>query len=295
MNSLGRALFAAILLWLVAATPAHAAVSCTISAAPALNAIYASASNLDRQGTFTVTCSRNPAVDGRRHDIWIGIDQPNTGRTLPRDIGGSSLNYFIYRRNWGNGVWGNSGNFGINQNQYGGMQERIDFGTTGAATVIATYTFYIRFPSGQNRPAGVYVDTAIPVTLRYDSDAGAVLNSTTISIVASIQHHCRFSTDPTPVNRSYTAFSASTVGGVSNFEMTCTQGTTYTVALDAATGVVPNVQLRYTAVLSGGGATGTAVAQPYSVNVTFLAGQAGNCPNAASCTGTDTRTVTVTY
>jgi spore coat protein U-like protein len=287
-----KAWLAAALLLLAHA--AHAAVTCSIAPSPAvLQAIYAAATNLDGQGTFNVTCSRNPSTDARRQDIWIGVDQPSTGRALYRDIGGSQLSYFIYRKTWGAGVWGNSGNFSANQNSFGGLQDTIDFGN-GGAVVTASYTFYVRVPSGQNRPAGVYTDPAVSILLRLGSDLGAVVGSATLGGIISIQHDCRFSTDPTPVNATYQAFSAAAVSGTSNFALTCTQGTTYTLSLDATRGIVPNVQLAYTLSLNSTTGTGTAVAQPFSVVVNFLAGQAGTCATA-SCQGTDTRTITVTY
>ena len=274
--------------------PSWAAVACSLSPSPAvLQGIYAAAANLDGQGTFNVTCTRNPATDARKQDIWIGIDQPSTGRTLVRDIGGSQLAYTVYRKTWGSGVWGNSGNFLANQTNFGGLQDTLDFGNAGAA-VTASYPFYVRVPAGQNQPAGVYLDPAVVLTLRLGSDIGALLNSATLGGNVSIQHDCRFSTDPTPVNANYTAFAATAVTGTSNFALTCTQGTTYTLSLDATRGIVPNVQLAYTLALSAGTGTGTAVGQPFSVNVTFPTGQAGNCA-VGSCQGTDTRTITVTY
>jgi hypothetical protein len=140
----------------------------------------------------------------------------------------------------------------------------------------------------------VYVDT-LAVTLRLGTTAtGTLLNTTSLSVILSIPKSCRFSTPPTPINVNYPAFSNVPITGTSNFALTCTQGTTYTIALDANRGLIPNVQLSYGLSLSATAATGTAVSQGYTVNISVDAGQAGRC-TVSTCNGTDNRTLTVTY
>lgn len=294
MNDFLRHLARAGLLWLLlAAAPAWAALSCTITAAPTpIKGIYTFWSNLDIQGSFTVTCTRAPG-DATRPWIWIGIDQPTGGLTIPRDIGGSQLTGTIYRRNFGNGIWTNTGNQGANSNAAGGLRVRLDM--RNRLTVTENFNFYFRVPWFQIRPAGVYLAGPIPVTLRLNNDGGSLLNTTSVSALISIQDNCRFSTDPAPVSVSYTAFAAAAIVRTSTFALTCTQDTDYTIALDAPRGVVPNVDIAYTAAVSASGTLlGTAVAQSYDVIFTFPPGQAGTC-TAASCSGLDTRTITVTY
>lgn len=287
-------------LWVAAAAlllscgNAWGALACSITASPSpFTGIYATAAALNLLGTFSVTCTRDPAVDPRRPDIWIGIDQGAGGRTMTRDAGGSTLTYGLYHKTYGQGLWTNSGNVGANQPGAGGVVAGLDFGNTGAVTN-ASFSVYLQAAAGQGSAPGVYQDTAVAVTLRSGSDTGALLNSAVLSVRISIQHDCRFSTLPAPISVNYTAFSAAAVPGSSSFAVTCTSGTPYTMALDVTRSVIPTVNLAYSLNLSGAGGTGTAVPQPYSVNVSIDAGQAGSCASAV-CTGTDSRTITVTY
>lgn len=296
------------LLWLLGAAAALAmptlawgALSCSITTSPSqVTGFYATAANLDVQGSFNVTCTRDPNADPRKPDIWIGVDQPTTGETILRDIGGSQLSYFVYRKTFGSGVWTNTGALGPNSNQAGGLAETLDFGKTGAV-VSASFPFYFRVPSGQTSAAGIYVEPPVAVTLRADSDVGTVLSTASVSAQVQILHHCRVSTTaaaytvaPAVINIGYTAFSAGTVTGSQNFWVTCTQGTTYTLAVDLTRSVVPIVELAYSLSLNLASGIGIAGAQQYNVSATIDAGQAGRC-TTATCQGTDTRTITVTY
>ncbi|HEY8357112.1 MAG TPA: spore coat protein U domain-containing protein [Ramlibacter sp.] len=283
-----------LLAWLLfAATPSWAALSCSISVTPApVQGIYVFWANLDLAGSFTVTCTRG-RFDARTPWIWIGVDQPAGGQSMPRDIGGSTLNYFIYRKAFGTAVWTNSGNETANSNANGGLRVQLNFGNATALT--ASYNFYFRMPWLQIKPAGVYLDTPVAVMLRSNNASGAVLSTSTLGTLISIQDNCRFSSNPAPINVSYTAFQPAPVSRSSTFSLVCTQGTDYTLSLDATQAVVPGVELAYAATLSvTGPVIGTAVAQQHGVTVTFPAGQAGRC-SAAACTGTDSRTITVTY
>ena len=291
MKTVLRLLF--ITCCLLAGSPAWSAVSCSITPNPAqVKPVYTYFANVDVQGSFGVTCTRNPNTDPRRPDIWIGLDQTAAGRNATLETGGSTLNYEIYHRTYGSGTWMNTGNVAATSTTNGGVQDSIDFGNRGSS-ITETYNFYLRIPNFQFRPAGVYVDT-LPVTLRLDNDTGAVLDTATLEVRISIPRNCRFSTAPTGITVNYTAFSASAVTGTSNFAITCTLGTTYTIALDRTRSTVPNVELIYSLSLSATSSTGTAVAQPYSVNISVDAGQPGRC-SATSCSGTDTRTITITY
>ncbi|HEY8357113.1 MAG TPA: spore coat protein U domain-containing protein [Ramlibacter sp.] len=285
-----------ILLALLCSTsPAWAVFACSMTAAPTpLVGIYAAGANRDIAGSFTLTCTRNRFTDERRPYVWIGIDQPVAGQSMPRDIGGSTLTYFIYRRNFGQAVWLNTGSETANSNTNGALRERLDFGNSGSA-LTQSYNFYFRIPLGQNRPAGVYLETPVSVTLRNDSQAGAVLATTNLTARISIQHNCRFSAGETAVSVAYTAFQPTPLVRVIPFELVCTQGTNYTMALDALQGLASPIQIRYSVALSSTGTiTGTALAQAYTATLTIPAGQAGRC-TTATCTGTSTRTITITY
>jgi len=281
---------------------ASAALACSISAAPTpVVGIYASTANLDIQGTFTVNCTRNPSTDARKHTLWVGVGQTTAGLSMTRDIGGSTLPYFIYRRAFGNSVWTSSGSKKSNQNGDTGLETEIDFGAGGGASASLSVPFYWRVASGLTRPAGIYLDSGITVTLRTGSDAGTVLGTSSISSRANIQHNCHFLTPPASTFAidfalAYTAFQPTPVTDSRSYAVTCTQGTTYTLSLDLTRSVIPSVNLAYSLTLTGStSGTGTGVQQTgFGVNVSIDAGQAGYCA-APPCTGTDTRTITITY
>ena len=102
---------------------------------------------------------------------------------------------------------------------------------------------------------------------------------------------------------SYTSFQSTaqaqtTSGG---FTVKCTNNLPYTMALDAAGSYTDQAtNLAYTLALSAAGATGSGLAQPYSVTGTIAASQAGNCATTGgACTNAlstnKTRTLTITY
>lgn len=286
--------WAACMALLLPALPAWSAISCTLNTNPAdVKLIYNYFGNADAQGAIELSCTRNPQQDPRRPWFWIGMDQTTTGRTALQEAGTNTLTYEVFHGSYTAGTWTNTGGVAANSTTNGAVRDRVDFGGGQSSSLTDSYTFYLRVPSFQFKPAGVYVD-AIPITLRLDNATGQIITTGTLDVIISIPRSCRFSTPPSGINVNYTAFSATAVTGTSNFAITCTQGTTYTIALDATRSVVPNVELAYSLGLSAASATGTAVAQPYTVNISVDAGQAGRC-STSTCTGSDTRTLTVTY
>jgi spore coat protein U-like protein len=278
---------------LLAAPTAWSAMSCSlVSNPPQLKVIYNYFPAADLMGAVDMTCTK-AANDDRRPTIWIGMTQTPAGRTATLDTGGSTIGYEIFHGSYTAGTWTSTGGVPPGSNTNGAVTERLDFGTRGGTSLTESYTFYLRVPLLQIKPVGVYLDT-VPVTLHLDNANGAILGTATLPVYISIPRSCRFSTPPSGINVNYPAFSPTAVTGASNFAMTCTQGTTYTIALDTNRSVVPTVQLRYGLTLSAGSATGTAVAQPYTVNISVDPGQAGRC-SGGTCTGTDTRTLTVSY
>jgi spore coat protein U-like protein len=271
---------------------AWAVLACSIGATP-INATYSSGTTSSDQGTFIVTCTRNPATDARKHIIWIGLNQAPTGSLMTRDIGGSTLSYSVYRQA-GSSLWTNTGSKKVNQSGDTGTESEVDFGAGAGSVASVNIPFYWQLPAGQNRAAGVYVDSGVSVSLRKDSDSGTLLGSTLLTARATIRHDCRFSTAPLPIQVSYTAFAAAAVPGSTSFELTCTEGTTYALSLDLTRSVIPTIELAYSLALNATSGTGNAVGQSFRVDVSIDAGQAGNCVGG-NCSGTDTRTITVTY
>jgi hypothetical protein len=278
----------------MAASPAWSALACSLIPSPAqIKGIYQWVGNLNVTGTLTLNCTRATGDPGK-HDIWIGMNQPAAGGTATLDTGGSTLTYTVAHGGYASGIWTSTGAVAPTSTTNGAVIDRIDFGRGGKVTTISeVYTFYFRVAQFQFKPVGVYVAT-LPITVRNDTATGSVLATTSLDIVISIPRSCRFSSPPTPIEVNYPAFSASAVPGQSTFALTCTQGTTYTIALDAARSVIPIVELTYSLALSAAASTGTGESQGYVVDVSVDAGQAGKC-NGSVCTGTDPRTITITY
>lgn len=277
---------------LFAALPASAVVSCSLTVSE-VNVVYNYFPTVTGQGTLSMACTRNPSQDNRKPTVWIGMDQATGGNTANLDTGGATLTYGIFHASPTSGAWTNTGAVDSTSTNDGAVRERLDFGTNQSSSTTATLPFFYSIASQQIKPAGVYVDT-VPIVMRLDSATGPLITTATLNVHISIPRSCRFSTPPSAIDVNYAAFSATTVTATSNFAITCTLTTTYTIALDQARSVVPTVNLAYSLSLATTAATGTAVAQPYTVNISVDAGQAGSC-SASTCSGTDTRTLTVTY
>jgi spore coat protein U-like protein len=278
---------------LLCGTPAWS-MTCSASTNPAsVNLIYNNTS-LSAQGTVNITCMRDPTVDKNAVSFWVGMTQTTAGRNAPLDVDATkTVNYGIYHSTTTRGVWTDTGSASAGSTTDGAITDKQNF--SGGSTLSLSYAFTLNIPAGQApKPAGVYLDT-VPITLRDTDAAGAILSTASLNVYISIPRSCRFSTPPSGIDVNYTAFSPSAVTGSSSFAITCTQGTTYTIALDQARSVVPTVGLAYGLSLSATGTkTGTALAQPYSVNISVDPGQPGSC-SVSTCSGTDTRTLTVTY
>jgi hypothetical protein len=115
------------------------------------------------------------------------------------------------------------------------------------------------------------------------------------NVTVNLTSGCAVTSAPTDVAFSYTSFqgaAATSTGGA--FSVRCTSTLPYTMALDATAGTV--IGLNYTLALSAAGGTGAGLtAANYTVNGTMASGQSGTCGTTAVCTGSQARTLTVTY
>ena len=124
------------------------------------------------------------------------------------------------------------------------------------------------------------------------SQNGTTWGTATLNPTVSIVPECRISAMPPTLNLNYVSFTTSSVSASSNFDISCTQGTPYTMALDATSGTL--LGLNYQIALNTSSGTGTAFAQSYSVTATMAGNQSGTC-SAGTCSATATRTITVSY
>ena len=113
------------------------------------------------------------------------------------------------------------------------------------------------------------------------------------NVTVNLTSSCSLTSAPTDVAFTYTSFQAGpSVATPSSFTVKCTNLRPYTMALDAAAGTV--IGLAYTLALPTAASTGTGVDQTFSITGNMIGGQSGNCAGA-SCSGTDVRTLTITY
>lgn len=128
--------------------------------------------------------------------------------------------------------------------------------------------------------------------------AASLANAATVgpqnfNVTVNLTSSCQLTSAPTDVAFTYTSFQAAAATATpSSFQVKCTNLRPYTMALDATSGTV--IGLNYTIALSAAGGTGNGADQTYSITGSMAAGQSGNCA-AASCSGTDIRTLTITY
>jgi len=259
---------------------AQARVNCTISSL-GFSTAYGSSLNVTAS-SFTVTCTHvSGAKNTAKYQVGVSNGLQPSGTQNRAASGANFLNYNLTSDAACLTPW--KGTAYIPAAAY----------TTPAlalgASDIKTYSFYGCVPAGQTVPAaGTYTDT---VTMSFVPGGGGFTNGTfPVSITAPAT--CTLSTPPGSVTFNYTSFSATSVLASTTFAATCTNKLPYTMALDATSGTISGVI--YTLALSAPAAVGTGVAQTFSINGSMAAGQGGTC-TAATCTGSQVRTLTITY
>jgi spore coat protein U-like protein len=165
----------------------------------------------------------------------------------------------------------------------------LSFGASLSASVSGSFDVVV-YGSQTVQPAGTYTDT-VTATLRNTAN-NATLDTTPFTVSVITTNSCQLYTPPGDISLSYTSFQVSAAAANTSFGVRCTTALPYTMALDATSGTI--VGLTYTLALSQTSATGNGVIQNYSVNGSIAGGQAGTCATA-SCSGSQTRTLTVTY
>lgn len=278
-----RSLFA--MLVAAGAPCASAAISCNVTS-PGVSGDYDPAAGQTdvTQSYFTVTCTRGSNADPATVNWSVsannGLNPGGGGNNRAQrggfgGGGGNRISYDIYR------------DAGCTSRFQGG-------GTiTGSMTFSATGTqsqqgnFWMCIAAGQAVAAGTFTDT-VTLTLTYNSfftDTGALA----VSIVSPPA--CTVPAAPGSVVLNYTAFGP-LVNGSTTFQVRCSAGQPYTMALDATSGSL--LGLTYTLALSSASSSGTGANQTHTITGSIAAGQAGTCASG-TCTATAVRTLTVTY
>jgi spore coat protein U-like protein len=265
---------------LIFAGSAHAKVTCTVSSL-GFSTAYGSALNVTAS-SFTVTCTRvSGGANTATYQVAVNNGLHASG-TQRRALSGAAsfLNYNLTSDLGCLAAW--QGTTYIPAAAY----------TTPALAVggsdVKTYSFYGCVPAGQTVPAaGTYTDT---VTMNF-IPGGANFTSSTFPVSITAPATCSLSTPPGNITFAYTSFGAAAAANTT-FAATCTNRLPYTMALDATSGIINGIT--YTLALSASTAVGNGLAQGYTINGSIAAGQGGTCA-AGTCTGFQTRTLTITY
>ncbi|HET7764024.1 MAG TPA: spore coat protein U domain-containing protein [Burkholderiales bacterium] len=265
---------------------AGAAVTCSVSVTSITTSFSNALGNAGiTSGAYTISCTRlstDPNTFAWQLRANNGIHAAgNQNRGL---MGATTINYDIYRSTTIN-----------NGNRWQTTTATAFSGTlafVGASlNASTTGTFYANVPTGQNPAAGTYTDTVTATLL--DQATGTITYATTTFGVSILnQAACEITAPPGNLNFTYTSFQGAAAAASTTFALRCTNLHPYTMALDVASSVL--LGLTYTVSLSQTSATGTGASQTFTINGGITAGQSGTC-STASCTGTQTRTLTITY
>lgn len=269
----------------LAALPAHAAVSCSVSAT-SISVTYdpTVGTSTVTTGSYTLSCTRLPG-DPNRFSWSLGANnglQPS-GQTNRAALGQRYYSYELYRTPPYTNAnrWGNS--------RFTRITGTLNFGTQ--LTASQTGPFDLVIPALQTvQPAGTYTDT-VTVTLR-NAGTGAIITQSVFGVAIITSPTCTLTSPPGNVSFTYTSFQAVAASAATSFGVTCTTSLPYTMSLDATSGTL--VGLAYSLALSQTAGTGTGGAQTYAINGTIAAGQAGTCATAI-CSASATRTLTISY
>jgi spore coat protein U-like protein len=269
------------------ALEAAAAITCSVSVTN-VNVVYDPTSPVQNvtTGSYTITCNRL-ASDPNSLDWRLGVDnglQPGGGFNRVRRSGGPAgdrYNYDTYRSP-GN-LWGNGG-----ATRFTGT---LIFG--GALTASVSGPFDIVLPGSQTvDPAGTYLDT-LTVELRRDTGFPLLFDTATFGVTVVTTNSCQISVPPGTVSFTYTSFQAGPALASTAYGVRCTTALPYTMALDATSGTLLGLAYNLSLAPASSG-TGTGATQTYNINGSIAGGQGGTCGTAV-CTGSQTRTLTLSW
>jgi spore coat protein U-like protein len=275
------------------ASSAQATISCNISNPATLNIAYGSLYNLV-SGSFTVTCSSNSnGAHTASYQLAASVSANASGtQRRAGPVSGIYLNYNLTVDSACTTAW-NATSPNYNQTT---LYTTPSLSTAGVASDTHTFFYYVCIPAGQTTaPAGTYSDTtAISfVNMSVSGGTSSFTNGAAFSLLnITTQGTCTFATPPGNMTFAYTSFSTTAATASTTFAAQCTNMLPYTMALDATSGTINGIT--YTLALSATSATGNGAAQGYTINGSIAAGQGGTC-STATCTGTQIRTLTITY
>jgi spore coat protein U-like protein len=256
---------------------AQAKVSCTISSA-GFSTAYGSALSVTA-ANFTVTCTANTFGGSATYQVAVNNGANFSGTQNRAALAGNYLNYNLTSDSGCLTAW--NGTTYIPATAY-----TASLAANG--TDIKTYSYYGCVPAGLTVPAtGSYTDT---VNMSF-VPGGTSFTSGIFPVSIYAPATCSLTTAPGNISFNYTSLGDAAAASTS-FATTCSNLLSYTMALDATSGTIVGVD--YTLALSASSSTGTGGPQTFTINGNVPSGQSGTCA-AATCTGTQTRTLTISY
>lgn len=132
------------------------------------------------------------------------------------------------------------------------------------------------------------------------SQAATVTGNFDVTI--NLTSACRLTTSPGNITLAYTSFGAAPTPVTSDFAVQCTNTLPYTMSIGSANATIASINLNYDLVIRNtgdtadvtGSQTAGAAATSYKIKASMTAGQQGTCATA-TCSGTDSRVLTITY
>jgi len=263
----------------------QAAVTCSVSVTSiSTNYVPTAPTETVVTGSYTVSCTRL-ASDANTFNWELGADngQQPSGQTNRVVLNGAFYSYELFRSS------NHSQPNRWRDNNAGRISGTANFGASLTASQNGAFDLLLTALQPV-QAAGTYTDL-VTATLR-NAATTAMLSQTTFNVSVNTTATCSLSSPPGSVNFAYTSFQPGAAAASTSFGVTCTTALPYTMALDATAGTL--VGLSYSLALSQTGGTGTGAAQTYSINGSIAAGQVGTCASA-SCSASQTRTLTITY
>lgn len=287
---------------------ANAAINCSMATAN-VGVLYVAGLSTDTVGSVTITCTRIPATDPPSITYRIKANNGSNflaNRRTRLDLTANYLTYFLRRGTavGGAAACGNTSTWAAPATGTANVITGTLNFATGASSASATWGYCVRVrgsvaPNPAAPMAGIYVDN-VSVTGQYpNSDAGVTTPAVPLTYTIGVNNQCVFNTFPTGMAFTYTSFGATQVQ-TRPFDLRCSNGLSWTVAVSPASSVVLGLNYNLTARLGAGTAAasingfGTGNDQVITLTGTIPAGQAGTC-SGANCTGSQVHTVTISY
>jgi hypothetical protein len=303
MKSNQRILFQllGIFVLLTYANFAQALITCNLSS-PGFASGYVPA-NLTTNTTstsFDVTCTRDnssgPPSATVQYDVSVNNGIHALGTQNRAALGSSFLNYHLATDPACATQWKGATVIPI---------PNASFSLSKNSVVTNTYIYYGCILPGQLAlpPEGIYTDTVTMAFSLGTAQGPRVFNGGAFQVTIVAPATCNITTPPSNVAFNYTAFNPAPVLAYTSFGVKCTTSLAYSISLDATADVVTglNYTLAINTTANTGGSNplpsvGTGIPQTFFINGNMIAGQAGTCnTSAAPCTGSQARTMTITY